>query len=664
MTPGKGPRRSVVIHAHFYQPPREEPWLEVVEREPGAAPFHDWNQKIERECYRAMVAARLPAPSGRIERIVNTLERISFNVGPTLADWMEREAADTWAAMLAADRSSRLRLAGHGNAIAQPYHHVILPLASRRDKETEVRWGIADFRRRFGREPEGMWLPETAVDDETLDVLASQGIRFTILAPHQVEAPPPAGLPGRYTTAGGRSIALCLYDGPISHDIAFGPLVTDAEKWTEALLAPALPGRERSLVSVATDGETYGHHHRFGEMALAATLERLGREPAVQVENFGSFLARHPAEHPVQLVERTSWSCAHGIERWRADCGCRVHEGTSQAWRAPLRAALDDLAAALHRRFETQAAAYFPDPWAARDAYAAVGPPSHLPVRARELLEMERNALRMFTSCGWFFDDIGGLESIVCLRYAARAIELAGRDGEELEAALRKRLEEARSNDPALGTGREVYERSARPAHPGEARAAAGYAAVLALAPERVRSVVGAYLVGPSAEGRLEVRHRRTGSCWRFAAQIRRPDPISFEVELRPEGSPGIRTLTLDEVPEHERDEARRAIRAELRSEVLDEEIQRQIDEGRLSYRRAVSLALIRQLPADPAAPGELDTDRLALTLDLLALDRQPVPFDAQTRCYRLLTEGPARHRAALAPLAERFGFVPSDRRE
>src|SRR5206468_3903837 len=207
------------------------------------------------------------------------------------------------AAVLAADRI--------GNAVAMPYHHTILPLSSRRDKETEVRWGIADFRRRFGREPEGMWLPETAVDDETLDVLAAQGIRFTILAPHQVEEPPPAGLPGKYTTAGGRSIALCIYDGPISHDIAFGPLVTDAE-------------------------------------------------------------------------------------RWRADCGCRVHEGTSQAWRAPLRAALDDLAAALHRRFETEAAEYFPDPWGARDAYAAVGLPSHLPVRARELLEMERNALRMF----------------------------------------------------------------------------------------------------------------------------------------------------------------------------------------------------------------------------------------------------------------------------
>ena len=209
---------SVVIHAHFYQPPREEPWLEQVEAEPSAAPFHDWNRRIERECYRAVVAARIPGSEGRIARVVNTLEQISFNVGPTLADWLEKEAPETWSAMVEADRESRLRLGGHGNALAMPYHHSILPLASRRDKTTEVRWGIADFRRRFGRDPEGMWLPETAVDDETLDVLAAEGIRFTVLAPHQVTGAPAGGMPGRYTTSGGRSIALFVYDGPLSHD--------------------------------------------------------------------------------------------------------------------------------------------------------------------------------------------------------------------------------------------------------------------------------------------------------------------------------------------------------------------------------------------------------------------------------------------------------------
>ncbi len=267
----------------------------------------------------------------------------------------------------------------------------------------------------------------------------------------------------------------------------------------------------------------------------------------------------------------------------------------------------------------------------------------------------------MFTSCGWFFDDIGGLESIVCLRYAARALELAGPGGEALEAALRERLAPAASNDPALGTGRDVYDRSARPAHPGEVRAAAGYAAVLALAPERVRPVVGAYLVGPAAGGRLEVRHRRTGGCWSFEAAVERPTPIAVLVELRAEGAPGSRTVALAELPEHEGDEVRRALRTGLRREVLGEEIEREIADGRLSYLRAVPLALIRQLPADPAGAGAVDPERLARTLDLLALDGQPVPFDAQTRFFRLLADGPRRHRPDLLGLAERFGFVAPD---
>ena len=670
MTAGAGPpppspspsRRSIVIHAHFYQPPREEPWLELVEREAGAAPFHDWNQRIERECYRAVVAARIPGKSGRIASIVNTLEQVSFNVGPTLAEWLEREASDTWTAMLAADQASRVRLGGHGNALAMPYHHVILPLATRRDKQTEVRWGIADFRRRFGREPSGMWLPETAVDDETLDVLAAEGIRFTILAPHQVEAPPPAGRPGLYTTTGGRTIALCLYDGSLSHGVAFGPLISDAAQWTAALLDA--PGAEEGprLISIATDGETYGHHHQFGEMALAATLDRLAREPAVRIENFASFLARHPATHPVRLVERTSWSCAHGIERWRADCGCRTRAGTGQAWRAPLRAGLDQLAQELHRRFEAEAAPLLPDPWAARDGYAAVGLPSDLPVRARELLEMERNALRMFTSCGWFFDDIGGLETIVCLRYAARAIELAGPSAAGLEAALRDRLAQAVSNDPALGTGRDIYDRSARPVHPGEVRAAAGYAAVRELAPARLRAVVGAYLVGTAPTGRLTVRHRRTGREWRIEARVRRPTPIAVQVEIVVDGNDLTRTVHLAELPEPEREEVRRALRAELRGAVLDQELEREVAEGKCGFRRAVASALVRQLPADPAAPGEVDPERLARALDLLALEEMPIPFDAQTRFFRLLTNGRPRDRSALLALAERFGFTADPR--
>ncbi len=460
--------RSVVIHGHFYQPPREDPWLGQVPLEAGAAPFHDWNERIERECYRAVVAARVYASDGRIGKIVNTLDSISFDFGPTLLEWLERAAPATYEAVLAADRASCERHGGHGNAIAMPYHHAILPLASRRDKVTEVRWGIADFRRRLKREPEGMWLPETAVDAETLDVLAAEGIRFTILAPHQVTGAPADGSPGLYRAAGGRTIALFVYDGGISHDVAFGPLVKDGKAWVKRLTEPGKAGSTRRCVVVATDGETYGHHHRFGEVTLAWVLEELAslRRPDVRVENCAAFLARHPAEREVNLVAPSSWSCAHGVERWRADCGCRMapERATQQRWRAPLRQALDWLAGELHARFERDGRALFPDPWAARDGYHP-GNPTERSGRAGELLELERNALRMFTSCGWFFDDIAGLESVQVLKYAARAIELAGDDAPRLEAGLLERLAAAESNDPTAGNGRDLYlDRAARPA--------------------------------------------------------------------------------------------------------------------------------------------------------------------------------------------------------
>ena len=466
--------RSIVIHGHFYQPPRDDPWLGAIPREASAAPYHDWNERIERESYAPLAAS---------------LASLSFDFGPTLLAWMERHAAATYGAVLAADRAGVAAHAGHGNAIAMPYHHTILPLSSRRDKETEVRWGIADFRRRFGREPEGMWLPETAVDDETLDVLAAEGIRFTILAPHQVERVPAGGRPGGHRTAAGRRIALFLYDGPLSHDVAFGPLVRDPAAWIERLTA-----REGGngggggggggsvdvpeVLAIATDGETFGHHHREGAVTLARVLDALRKRGDVRVDNFAAFLARHPPQDDVRLVAPSAWSCPHGVERWRSDCGCRVHgdRATHQRWRAPLRNALDWLAAELHRVFEREGSTIFAaDPWTVRDVYGSVlGAPDDAVTRfigerlrrrddrsalarAGELLELERHALRMFTSCGWFFDDIAGLESLIVLRSAARAIELAGTDAARLEAGLLERLALAPSNDPAVGTGRELY---------------------------------------------------------------------------------------------------------------------------------------------------------------------------------------------------------------
>jgi len=404
-----GLTRSIVIHGHFYQPPRDDPWTGTIPREANAAPFHDWNERIEQECYGPLARA-------------GSLVSLSFDFGPTLFEWMEDAAPETYAAVLAADRAS-------GNAIAMPYHHLILPLSPRRDKTTDVRWGIADFRRRFGREPEGMWLPETAVDDETLDVLAEEGIRFTILAPHQVERAPAGGLPGWYRTAAGRRIALFIYDGPLSHDVAFGPLVNDAAAWTGRLTSATA-----DVVAIATDGETYGHHHKGGDVTLARLFQALARRSDVRVENFAAVLARHPPRQEVGLVAPSSWSCPHGVERWRAECGCRAapERPTQQRWRAPLRAALEWLSAEVRAIFEREGRA--------------------LPTA------LEHQLLRMFTSCGWFFDDIAGIESVIVLRSAARAIEFAGpSEAPRLEAGLLERLALAPSNDPAVGSGRELY---------------------------------------------------------------------------------------------------------------------------------------------------------------------------------------------------------------
>ncbi len=647
--------RSVVFHAHFYQPPREEPWLEQIEPEPGAAPYHDWNRRIEQECYRAVVATRVRGPDGRIQRIINTLDSISFDVGPTLAEWLAREAPDTWSAMLAADRVSRARR-GYGNAMAAPYHHIILPLASRRDKITEVRWGVADFRRRFGHEPLGMWLPETAVDIETLDVLAGEGIRFTILAPHQVVTVPPAGLPGKVTTGSGRSIAVFLYDGPLSHDVAFGPAIRDAAKWAAAVLERPLAETGPTLVSMAADGETFGHHHPFGEMALAATLDRLGGDPAIRLDNFASFLARYPAEHPVELIESTSWSCAHGIERWKSDCGCRLKPETSQAWRTPLRNALDWLAGELHSRFEREAAPFLKDPWEARDRWDITAPTA-LPPRARELLEMELNLLRMSTSCGWFFDDIAGLESEICLRYAARAIEWAGPDAEGLHDGLRDRLAVALSNDPARGNGAEIYSRS-RPTLPAEVRAAAAFAAARAVDGDRASRDIGPYRAESEQDGVLVIQHRRTGLAKRYRTEPRMDSVQSISVEVReaPDGAPVL--VRLNDLPERERNEVRHAYRGVLRPRVMDPSETEHVIDGRLSYHRAIGEALVRLLPADPETASDLDLERIERALDLLTIEERAIPFEAQTRYARLLTQGPPEVRKAIRGLAERFGFA------
>jgi len=675
---------SVVIHGHFYQPPREDPWLDEIEVEPTAAPYHDWNERIERECYRTVVAAHLTAGGShnRIVGIVNTLEWISFNYGATLLEWLETNAPETYAATIAADKASVQRL-GFGNAIAQPYHHVILPLASRRDKLTEVRWGIADFTRRFGREPLGMWLPETAMDHETLDVLAECGIRFTILAPHQVVTPPPNGGPGEYRAANGRSVALFMYDGDLAHGVAFGGALNNAGQWVRSILRRPAAARSESstaprLVSIATDGETYGHHHKFGEMALARAITDLRDRKGVSVENFASFLSRNPPTVKVELVEPTSWSCSHGIERWRSNCGDRVNGAKypSQAWRTPLRGGLDVLAAGIHALFEREGRDHFADPWAAREEYGtAVGAsPNELEAlvknlalgtgqlqRARELLEMERDSLRMFSSCAWFFDDIGGLEPLQVMRYAAHACELAGaRDPglrDELEKALLGYLEKAVSNDANVGTGRDVYEKNVRSRLPADVRVAAGVAAAHELGLDAQAATPRAYEARIDADG-VTLTVRRTGRTThvRTEAAALSQDDADIAVRVSRADAAGSDLVPLDLFPER----ARRTIRASLRHRLLASSLTTQelaaLANGDASLRELAARALVRSIQELPTDESGLALRRANAVLDLLTQLESTVPFDAQTAWWHVRASANG-HRSQIAALGARLGF-------
>ena len=494
--------RYLCIHGHFYQPPRENPWLEAIEVQDSAYPYHDWNERVTAECYGPNAASRILDGERRIERIVNNYSQISFDFGPTLLAWLEAQHPEIYRAVLDADRESRDRFSGHGSALMQPYNHTILPLSSRRDKQTQILWGVRDFEHRFGRPPRGAWLPEAAVDLESLDLLAEAGIRFTILAPHQAWRVRPKGeksewrdvsgggidttVPYEVLLPSGRTIAVFFYDGATSQEVAFDGLLSSGERFAERLLSTVQgePDRPR-LAHIATDGETFGHHHRYGEMALSYAIHHIESRGLARLTNYGELLEAHPPEQEVEVHENTSWSCAHGIDRWREDCGCQSggQPGWNQAWRAPLRLALDWLRDELAPRFEKEAGKIFTDPWAARDDYVFVllnRSPENLAafferhagrqpeglerVRALKLLEMQRQALLMYTSCGWFFNDLAGIETIQVLRYAGRAVQIAEQlFHESTEAQLLRRLETVKSNVPKDGTGRDLFKRHVKP---------------------------------------------------------------------------------------------------------------------------------------------------------------------------------------------------------
>ncbi len=501
------PQRFVCVHGHFYQPPRENAWLEAIEVQDSAAPYHDWNVRINHECYAANGSSRILNTQNKIVRSVNNYSRISFNFGPTLLAWMEKSAPLSYQKVLDADRIGMDRFGGHGSAIAQVYNHIILPLASTQDRTTQIRWGIADFEYRFGRKPEGMWLSETAVDLESLDLLAKHGILFTILAPHQcarvrdiapengpesadwTETPNATVDPTRpylVRTSQGRSIAVFFYDGPTSRAIAFEGLLNNGGDMAKRLLAGfRANGQNGQLVHIATDGESYGHHHRHGDMALAYALQSIEQASDVHLTNYGQFLEKFPPACEAEIHENTSWSCSHGIERWRSNCGCNTgqHPDWNQKWRAPLRDALDWLRDAARPMWQQSASLLLRDPAAARDSYVRVLLNRNAasqqtffdehclrPLSAEErstalkLMEMERHLQLMYTSCGWFFDDLAGIETVQVISYAGRVLQLAAElfrsAGTALETTFLQRLAKAKSNGTEPANGADIYRKS------------------------------------------------------------------------------------------------------------------------------------------------------------------------------------------------------------
>ena len=489
--------RSLCIHGHFYQPPRYDPWIEDVLPEGSAAPFHDWNERIARECYTPVAYARRLDANGHIAEAINAYAFISFNFGPTLLTWMQRHLPETYARILAADAASVQRL-GHGNALAQVYHHAILPLAPRLDKEIEIAWAIDDFQHRFRRPPEGMWLAETAVDLDTLDALAAAGIRFTILAPRQAKAIRPIGdhdfqpvdehsipthQPYLVQTPSGAPLAVFFYDGPVSQAVAFERLLHNGETFWQRLVAEVPEGGIRTI---ATDGESYGHHFPFGEMALAYVIEQGRRHrDGFQLTNLAAFLASHPPQHEALIHENSSWSCVHGVERWRSHCGCSTgeHPDWNQEWRRPLRRALNYLKYYVDDHYFSAMARLTSKPGSILRHYGQVlcgaddltgflrrfgvpGDGQNLTQAAR-LLAMQRWALASFSSCAWFFDDIARIEPLNGLTCARRAMDLlAATGGPDVEAGFVRILAEAHANRPGAGTGQNLWEQVVTPRRP------------------------------------------------------------------------------------------------------------------------------------------------------------------------------------------------------
>jgi alpha-amylase/alpha-mannosidase (GH57 family) len=558
----------ITVHGHFYQPPRENPYLGKIERQPSAHPYHDWNERIYYECYRPNAFARILNDRGEVIDIVNNFEYLSFNIGPTLMSWLEKYDPEVYQRIIEADRHSCQRLNGHGNAIAQAYNHIILPLANERDKYTQIRWGKADFRSRFRREPEGMWLAETAIDYETIKVLIDEGIRFTILAPSQAERCRPLPTkddpePEWHAVAGsqidptrpyrcfiedGRYIDIFFYDGPISRDMGFSDLLKTADHFVSRIGQAIKGDRRRSqLISVGTDGETFGHHKKGTEKCLAYVFTIDFPDRGWTVTNYAHYLSIHQPTWEVVLKPVTAWSCSHGVDRWQDDCGCAGGGIWHQKWRRPLRDTLNWLRDQLNALYEEIGTKFFNDPWLVRDEYIKViGDRSYENVSqfldqyqcrlltpeeqidAFRLLEMERHTLLMFTSCGWFFEEISRPEGVQILRYAAHALELAGEvAGVHLKDEFIRRLAQAPSNVETFGNGAEVYRQLVAPAQISFEQVAAHYAIGSLFTNYSSEEQVYCY----SAE-QLDYQKQQMGSLTLAVGEVRLTSEITWENHL------------------------------------------------------------------------------------------------------------------------------------
>jgi len=490
-------KTTLILHGHFYQPPRENPLVDIIPQQPSAKPHADWNERIYDDCYRANAFSRYLDGYGHIRAIVNNYEYISFNFGPTLLNWLEQYHKATYRKIIDADKKSLERL-GHGNAIAQAYNHTILPLANRDDAETQIIWGIQDFIHRFDRSPEGIWLPETAVNKMVVDLLHDAGITFVILSPWQcakVETENgshidvdgntvPYDTPFLIEGESGNTISAFFYHPQLASSISFGHMLRDADSMYGALEHIVQNDRPR-LLHTATDGEIYGHHEPFGDMALAALIRKVHEKDRFEFSNYATYLETHPATrgailHDGEEKKGTSWSCAHGVSRWYKDCGCHTggEDSWNQRWRTPLRDAFATLGSAVDEIFAVKIGELFDqkvDPKDLLHDYSSVLSKQEDITSfierwehktdmiiadhrmLAELLEGQKYKHYTFTSCGWFFSDLSGIEPRQNIHYAVRAMELYQRfTDKNLQQEVLPLLAEAKSNKRHVGSGRSI----------------------------------------------------------------------------------------------------------------------------------------------------------------------------------------------------------------